>query len=164
MTAELRPQTMSFARSGLSCASCVGRAERALERMGVRSVRMSGDTPIAAGVVGRGLGIADVHGGVTPEGKLSLIKGMADAAFVGDGLNDAPALAAAGVGMAIGTGIDVAIEAGNVVLMRGDPFAQPQRNCLFAKGLSDPECSKRFGQGNHNGAKQNSVGNLRCLR
>ncbi len=75
MTAELRPQTMSLSLTGLSCASCVGRAERALERMGVRSVRMSGDTPIAAGVVGRGLGIADVHGGVTPEAKLSLIKG-----------------------------------------------------------------------------------------
>lgn len=50
MTAELCAQTMSLALTGLSCASCVGRAERALKRMGVRSVLLSGDTPIAAGV------------------------------------------------------------------------------------------------------------------
>jgi Cu+-exporting ATPase len=93
-----------------------------LQAMGVQVALISGDTPAAAGVVAAELGISEVHGGVLPEGKMDLIRGMG-AAFVGDGINDAPALAAARVGIAMGHGSDVAIEAGEVVLMTGDPAA-----------------------------------------
>lgn len=93
-----------------------------LQALGVETAMISGDTPAAAEAVAVRLGIARVHGGILPEGKLEIVRGL-QGAFVGDGINDAPALAAAEVGIAMGTGTDVAIEAGDVVLMRGDPRA-----------------------------------------
>ncbi len=97
-------------------------AVAALAGMGVTAAMISGDTPAAAQAVARGLGIGEVHAGILPEGKLDLVRGLGGA-FVGDGINDAPALAAAEVGIAMGSGSDVAIEAGDVVLMRPDPMA-----------------------------------------
>jgi Cu+-exporting ATPase len=98
-------------------------AVAALQAAGVRVAMVTGDAAATAQAVARQLGIAEVHAGVLPEGKAAVIAGLgAGVAFVGDGINDAPALAVAEVGIAMGTGTDVAIEAGDVVLMAGDPM------------------------------------------
>ncbi|MBD9525986.1 heavy metal translocating P-type ATPase [Paracoccus sp. PAR01] len=94
-----------------------------LRRMGLRTVMLSGDVQATAEAVGAKLGIGQVIAGVLPEGKLRAIREMGkDTVFVGDGINDAPALAAARTGIAIGTGTDVAIESAEVVLASGDPL------------------------------------------
>ncbi|WP_134724491.1 heavy metal translocating P-type ATPase [Paracoccus luteus] len=94
----------------------------ALHGMGLQTAMISGDVPAAAQAVGGRLGIDRVLGGVLPAGKLDAIRAMGPGSvFVGDGINDAPALAAAETGIAIGTGTDVAIEAAEVVLSSGDP-------------------------------------------
>ncbi len=97
-------------------------ALRALERLGLRVAMVTGDNAVTAAAIGARLGLSDVQAGVLPGGKADAVRAMGDSvAFVGDGINDAPALAAAEVGLAMGTGTDVAIEAGDVVLMSGDP-------------------------------------------
>ncbi|QUJ78068.1 cadmium-translocating P-type ATPase [Sulfitobacter albidus] len=97
----------------------------ALKARGLRVALLSGDTEAAATRLGRKLGIETVRGGILPEEKADAIAALKApgeiVAFVGDGINDAPALARADVGIAIGTGTDVAIDAADVVLMSGDP-------------------------------------------
>lgn len=98
-------------------------AIRALHAMGLRTVMITGDAQGAADAIARQLGIDEVVAEVLPSGKtdaLERLKIHGKVAFVGDGINDAPALAAADVGLAIGTGTDIAIEAADVVLMSGD--------------------------------------------
>ncbi|HZG34140.1 MAG TPA: HAD-IC family P-type ATPase, partial [Sphingopyxis sp.] len=89
-----------------------------------RVVMVTGDGEATARAVARAAGIDDVLAGILPEGKAAVVAelkaGGARVAFVGDGINDAPALAAADIGVAIGTGTDVAIESADVVLMSGD--------------------------------------------
>ncbi len=100
-------------------------AVAALHALGLKVALISGDTEATARAVAKGLGIERVFAGATPAGKLAALEELrreGPVAFVGDGINDAPALAAADIGLAIGTGTDVAIEAAEVVLMQGDPL------------------------------------------
>ncbi|WP_296423091.1 heavy metal translocating P-type ATPase [Yoonia sp.] len=96
-----------------------------LQARGVRVVMITGDAARTGAAIGAELGVADVISDVLPAGKVDAIRALqadgAKVAFVGDGINDAPALAAADVGIAIGTGTDVAVESADVVLMSGDP-------------------------------------------
>jgi Cd2+/Zn2+-exporting ATPase/Cu+-exporting ATPase len=100
------------------------RAIEAFDRMSVRTVLLTGDTKHAAEAVARQLGIHEVEAEVLPEAKLARIEQLvADGhvvAMVGDGINDAPALTAASVGVAMGSGTDVARESGDVVLLGND--------------------------------------------
>ncbi len=96
------------------------RAVKELQNMGVRVVMLTGDNQRTADAVGRQAGVDLVIAGVKPEGKESVIRQLSEAgrtAMVGDGINDAPALTRADVGIAIGAGTDVAIDAADVVLM-----------------------------------------------
>jgi heavy metal translocating P-type ATPase len=94
----------------------------ALKAMGLRLAMISGDNARTAQAIARDLGIDEVVAEVTPEGKVEVIrklKAQGTLAFAGDGINDAPALAEADVGIAMGTGTDIAIEAADVVLVSG---------------------------------------------
>ena len=105
-------------------------AIRALRARGLRSLLISGDTPRTAAAIARELGIDDVRGGVKPAEKAEVVADLQRAghrvAMVGDGVNDAPALAQADVGIAIGSGTDVAIASASVVLVGGDPRGVPR--------------------------------------
>jgi Cu+-exporting ATPase len=96
----------------------------ALHELGLRIVMATGDAERTAQAVGRDLGIDDVRAGLAPEDKAALIQelqaGGARVAMAGDGINDAPALARADVGIAMGTGADVAIESAGLTLVKGD--------------------------------------------
>ena len=96
-------------------------AVRALRDMGVRVVMLTGDNERTARAIGAQAGVDEVIAGVRPEGKESVIRKLKEqgkVAMVGDGVNDAPALTRADIGMAIGAGTDVAIDAADVVLMK----------------------------------------------
>ncbi|BCS31954.1 copper-translocating P-type ATPase [Luteitalea sp. TBR-22] len=99
-------------------------AVRRLRELGIRVVLLSGDTPATATAIGAAAGITEVVAGVLPEGKVAEIGRRQQAgevvAMVGDGINDGPALARADVGIAMGTGTDVAMAASDVTLVRGD--------------------------------------------
>lgn len=100
-------------------------AVRALHKEGIRVVMLTGDSESTAQAVARQLGIDEVIAGVMPGEKAEHIQQLQyqghKVAMAGDGINDAPALAAANVGIAMGTGTDVAIESAGVTLMGGDP-------------------------------------------
>jgi Cd2+/Zn2+-exporting ATPase len=124
-----------------------------LRALGVEQVALvSGDSAAAAARVGAELGIEEVYADLLPEGKLALVERWSAAgertAFVGDGINDAPVLARSDVGIAMGSGADVAVEAADVIVMTDDPRRVPEairrsrrtraivfQNIVFALGV-----------------------------
>ena len=99
-----------------------------LRKMGIRVVMITGDNPRTAQAVGQTAGVDQVVAGVLPDGKADVVRRLQKVgrvAMVGDGINDAPALARADVGVAIGAGTDIAIDSADVVLMRSDVLDVP---------------------------------------
>lgn len=111
-------------------------AIRALRDAGLRIIMLTGDNQTTADAVARKLGIEEVIADVLPEGKVEVVKRLQSegrlVAMAGDGINDAPALAQAAVGIAMGTGTDVAMESADVTLVKGD-----LRAILRARRLSE---------------------------
>jgi P-type Cu2+ transporter len=99
-------------------------AIRQLKASGLRIVMLTGDNPVTAAAVGRQLGLDEVTAGVMPEDKYRHVKALQAqgcvVAMAGDGVNDAPALAQADVGIAMGTGTDIAMNSARIVLVKGD--------------------------------------------
>jgi P-type E1-E2 ATPase len=110
------------------------RAIEALHALGLKIAMITGDHHRTAQAIGRKLGIDQIAAEVLPDGKVEAIQQLrrsgSKVAFVGDGINDAPALAEADVGIAIGTGTDVAIQSADVVLMSGDLLGVPNAVAL----------------------------------
>ena len=108
--------------------------------MGLRPVLLTGDNERAARAVADAVGIDDVIAGVLPDGKVAAVKRLQAAravvAMVGDGVNDAAALAQADLGLAMGTGTDAAIEAADLTLVRGDLRAVPDAIALSRRTLA----------------------------
>ena len=100
-------------------------AVRELKGMGIRVVMLTGDNQRTAEAIGKEAGVDEVIAGVLPDGKESVIRSLKEhgkVAMVGDGINDAPALTRADIGVAIGAGADIAVDAADVVLMKGSPL------------------------------------------
>ena len=119
------PRLLGLLAFGDAPKASAAAAVSALQKMGIRSALITGDNAGSAKGVAQALGITDVHADVLPEHKADIVAklkaGGDRVAMVGDGINDAPALAIADVGIAMSTGTDVAMHTAGITLMRGDP-------------------------------------------
>jgi len=117
-----------------------------LQREGLRIVMLTGDAPATAEAVASKLRLDQVIAGVLPEQKVEVVKQLQSdgrvVAMAGDGVNDAPALAQAQVGIAMGTGTDVAMESAGVTLVRGASHARPC--AIFGRTSSSPSSTTRW--------------------
>jgi Cu+-exporting ATPase len=150
-TLRLEGQTVVFVAVDRRPAGLVGVADplkvsatdaiRALHAEGLRIVMLTGDNRTTADAVARRLGIDEVHADVRPDGKAALVRRLQQEghllAMAGDGINDAPALALADVGIAMGTGTDVAIESAAVTLVKGDLGALVRARRLSRKTMTN---------------------------
>ncbi|MGS0754652.1 heavy metal translocating P-type ATPase [Roseateles sp. GG27B] len=134
------PRLLALLAFGDAVKPSAAAAIAALKAMGVRTVMLSGDNRGSAEAVGHALGLDEVRAEVLPQDKARIIGELKSAgqrvAMVGDGINDAPALAAADVGLAMSTGTDVAMHAAGVTLMRGDPALVAQSIELSRRTVS----------------------------
>ena len=113
-------------------------AIRELKEMGIRVVMLTGDNERTAKAIGEQAGVDEVIAGVLPDGKEAVVRKLrkkGEVAMVGDGINDAPALTRANIGIAIGAGTDVAIEAAEIVLMKSRLSDVPQAIRISRKTL-----------------------------
>lgn len=120
------PRVLAAMAFGDSLKEHAAAAVKHLEHLGVRTILLTGDNKGSAAVVASALGITEVHAEVLPGDKADVVARLRregrTVGMVGDGINDAPALAAADVGIAMSTGTDVAMHAAGVTLMRGEPL------------------------------------------
>jgi Cu+-exporting ATPase len=130
MNQELPPSPLAIIAFGDELKANAKAAIASLHQLHIRTVMLSGDNTAAANRVGRSIGMDQVFGQIMPSNKAEIIRTLQASgkehvrqyvAMVGDGVNDAPALATADVGMAMSTGTDVAMQAAGITLMRGDP-------------------------------------------
>jgi Cu+-exporting ATPase len=123
---ETEPEVLGMLAFGDVVKPSARFAVRRLQAQGIRTVMLTGDNRGSAEHVGRELGIDEVHAEVLPGDKAAVVERLRRegqiVAMVGDGINDAPALAAADVGIAMSTGTDVAMETAGITLMRGEPL------------------------------------------
>ena len=116
-------------------------AVQALQKMGVRVIMVTGDNDITANAIAKQAGIAEVKAQVLPEYKAAIVQDLQKIGYcvgmVGDGINDAPALAQADVGMAIGGGTDVAIESADIVILQGSLLKVPEAMNLSTATLTN---------------------------
>ena len=116
-------------------------AVEGLKSFGIETVMLTGDNEITAAAIAKEAGIGKVYAGLFPKDKERIVSEFREkgimTAFVGDGINDSPALAHADVGIAIGSGADIAIDSADIVLMKSEPLDIPKAYCYSALTLKN---------------------------